>query len=31
MSCRSVQMPGFSLALSHVIADLWQPDPAAVR
>ena len=26
-----LQMPGFSLALSEVVSDLWQPDPADVR
>ena len=26
-----VQMPGFSLALSEVVSDLWQPDPADIR
>ncbi|PRW59338.1 ATP-binding cassette transporter [Chlorella sorokiniana] len=26
-----LQMPGFSLALSEVVSDLWLPDPDAVR
>ena len=26
----AVQMPGFSLALSEVVSDLWQPNPADV-
>ena len=33
MACNTAlpQMPGFSLALSEVVSDLWLPDPDDVR